>query len=90
MYGTLRHTRHPPPPPTQQTETYNSNITISASQFGDFTEHTCGMGHVSGPSVVPPPPMFEEGGSVNVGSKTPLITKKGGKTDKKDKMESRV
>ena len=90
MYGTLRHTRHPPPPPPQQTETYNPNITISASQFGDFTEHTCGMGHVSGPSVVPPPPMFEEGGSVNVGSKTPLITKKGGKTDKKDKMESRV
>lgn len=89
MYGTLRHTRHPPPPPREQTETYNSNITIAASQYGDFTEHTCGMASVPGPSVVPPPPMFEEG-NVNVGSKTPLITKKVGKTDKKDKMESRV
>ena len=52
-----------------------------------IAEHTCGLG---GPgSVVPPPPMFEEG---NIGSKTPLIAQKkvGKKGEKKDKMESRV
>ena len=38
--------------------------------------------------VVPPPPMFEEG---NVNLKTPLLLpKKTGKSEKKDKMESRV
>ena len=39
-------------------------------------------------AVLPPPPMFEEG---NVNPKTPLLLpKKTGKSDKKDKMESRV
>ena len=56
-----------------------------ASSFEGFPEHTCGLG--PGPSVVPPPPMFEEG---NVNPKTPLIAKKVGKGEKKDKMESRV
>ena len=50
-------------------------------------EHTCGLGPPG--SVVPPPPMFEEG---NIGSKTPLLAQKkvGKKGEKKDKMESRV
>ena len=54
------------------------------SKFG-----VSGSGHVSDEHghVVPPPPMFEEG---NLNMKTPLITKKCGKTEKKDKMESRV
>ena len=52
-----------------------------------IAEHTCGLGAPG--SVVPPPPMFEEG---NIGSKTPLIAQKkvGKKGEKKDKMESRV
>ena len=57
-------------------------------------EHTCGLGLGPPGSVVPPPPMFEEG---NIGSKTPLIAQKqkcvavGKKPgEKKDKMESRV
>ena len=79
MYGTLRHNR--PPGSRHGSETYNSNIAIS-SQYGDLLEHTCG-----GASVVPPPPMFEEG---NINPKTPLIAKKIGKGEKKDKMESRV
>jgi hypothetical protein len=45
----------------------------------EHEQHTCGG------SVVPPPPMFEEG---VMSQKTPLIGKKG--KDKKDKMESRV
>ena len=83
MYGTLRHNRQ-----GQPSDSYNSNIMIAAgpgASFDGFPEHTCGL--AQGPAVVPPPPMFEEG---NVNPKTPLIAKKVGKGEKKDKMESRV
>ena len=87
MYGTLRHPR------TVQTELLHENGTYSQNlmgqKFGEFNlkndEHTCGASGVQ--SVVPPPPMFEEG---NLNPKTPLIAKKSGKGEKKDKMESRV
>ena len=56
----------------------NSNMT-----YQDFADHTCSVAQ----GVLPPPPAFEEG---NINPKTPLLTKKAGKSDKKDKMESRV
>ena len=55
----------------------------AAMTYQDFTEHTCSVGQ----GVLPPPPAFEEG---NINPKTPLLTKKAGKSEKKDKMESRV
>jgi len=75
MYGTLRHPR------TVQTELLHENGTYSQNlmgqKFGEFNlkndEHTCGASGVQ--SVVPPPPMFEEG---NMNPKTPLIAKKSG------------
>ena len=78
MYGTLRR--------GQESGYSNSNIMITPQFSADYPEHTCGLAAGAG-SVVPPPPMFEEG---NVNPKTPLIAKKVGKSEKKDKMESRV
>ena len=76
MYGTLR--RPLPGEPAA----------FSAGLLGGFREEQLGYsGHTAAQSVVPPPPMFEEG---NVNQKTPLLAKKSGKTEKKDKMESRV
>ena len=77
MYGTLRH----------QGRSHGHDGMTNGQ------EHTCGLGLGPPGSVVPPPPMFEEG---NIGSKTPLIAQKqkcvvGKKPgEKKDKMESRV
>lgn len=76
MYGTLR------PPRILQTKPGSQDS--GSGGFAGFLPsqdepHTCGG------SVVPPPPMFEEG---NMSQKTPLIGKKG--KEKKDKMESRV
>ena len=53
----------------------------SAMTYSD--PHTCPVTQ----GVLPPPPAFEEG---NINPKTPLLTKKVGKSEKKDKMESRV
>jgi len=87
MYGTLRHPRTVQTELLHESGTYSQNL--MGPQFGEFNikndEHTCGASGVQ--SVVPPPPMFEEG---NMNPKTPLIAKKNGKPEKKDKMESRV
>ena len=87
MYGTLRHPRTVQTELLHESGTYSQNL--MGPQFDEFNikndEHTCGASGVQ--SVVPPPPMFEEG---NMNPKTPLIAKKNGKPEKKDKMESRV
>ena len=78
MYGTLRHPRIVQTKPGHEGGPAGYG-TGDAYLAGGAEEHTCGG------TVVPPPPMFEEG---NMSQKTPLIGKKG--KEKKDKMESRV
>ena len=74
MYGTLRNNQ--------------ANSDLRVQNFHGFPKFGAGGGGGEDPGcVVPPPPMFEEG---NLNMKTPLIAKKCGKPEKKDKMESRV
>ena len=77
MYGTLRHPRILQTKPGQEGAPQGYGVPGEAF-LGGAEEHTCGG------SVVPPPPMFEEG---NMSQKTPLIGKK---VKEKNKMESRV
>ena len=81
MYGTLRHNRG-------KQDFCSSSYSGNPGFPGNGVEETS----VTQPPqihgcLVPPPPMFEEG---NLNIKTPLIAKKCGKSEKKDKMESRV
>ena len=83
MYGTLRNKQHHHTDPAAAQSNFNGFPKLGGGGRG-----VVGGGEDPG-CVVPPPPMFEEG---NLNMKTPLIAKKcgGGKTEKKDKMESRV
>ena len=79
MYGTLRHPRILQTKPGHEGGGAPQGYGVPGEAFlGGAEEHTCGG------SVVPPPPMFEEG---NMSQKTPLIGKK---VKEKNKMESRV